>query len=220
MADPVLLDLYCGAGGAARGYADAGFTVIGVDINPQPRYPYPFIQDNALTFLDWVLAGNSDQSFDAIHASPPCQRYSQMTRRHPGLAETYPDLIPPTRDRLKRIGLPYIIENVKGAPLNDPVVLCGWMFGYQIYRHRLFESNFPLVAPPHRKHVTKASRSNHYTPGEFMSVAGHVSPTWKAREVMGIDWTTRDELAEAIPPYFTRYLGAQLMEYLSLRVAA
>lgn len=201
-----ILDLFCGAGGAAMGYHRAGFEVVGVDIAPQPNFPFEFHQADALT-LDpgWVA------SFDVIHASPPCQRYSAMTNARPGLADGYPDLIAHARRLLQESGRPYVIENVPGSPLIDPVMLCGQMFGMELYRHRLFESNAPLAAPPHPEHVVPASRAGHWKPGTIMSVAGHVAPVAKAREVMGIDWTTRDELAESIPPAYTEHLGRLLL---------
>jgi DNA (cytosine-5)-methyltransferase 1 len=218
---PVLLDIYCGAGGAGAGYHRAGFRVIGIDIAPQPNYPFEFIQCDALGYLE-VLAAMRYEHFDAIHASPPCQFYSAMSKCRPGLADGYPDLIGPTRELLHRIGLPYVIENVPLARdwMRDPIELCGTMFGYELYRHRLFESNFPLYAPLHPAHVKPASKAGHWRPGTIMSVAGHCAPVALAREIMDIDWTTRDELAEAIPPYYTSYVGGQLLEHLRLRASA
>ena len=216
---PLLLDLFCGAGGAGMGYYQAGFDVVGVDINPQPNYPRTFFQGDALT---WLADARRRKAYApgvvAIHASPPCQRYSAMSKCRPDLAEKYPDLVDETRELLEATGLPYVIENVPGSPLREPVMLCGSMFGYELYRHRLFESNVPLVAPPHPAHVKPASKAGHWRPGTVMSVSGHVSPIKLAREVMGIDWCTRDELAEAIPPYYTEYIGAQLIQ--ALEVAA
>lgn len=205
-----LLDLFCCAGGAARGYADAGFEVVGVDIDPQPNYPFEFYQNDA---LKWMEQGGH-VSFDAIHASPPCQGYSAMSSCRPGLSDEYPKLIEPVRSRLQATGLPYVIENVPGSPLVDPITLCGQMFGLDLYRHRLFESNVGLVEPHHPPHTKPASRAGHWEPGTVMSVAGHVSPIAKAREAMGIGWTTRDELAESIPPAYTKFLGLQLLRHL------
>jgi DNA (cytosine-5)-methyltransferase 1 len=202
---PRLLDLYCGAGGASMGYHRAGFEVYGVDIDPQPNYPFAFIQADALAFLEFPLIG-----FDAIHASPPCQRFSNMTNCRPGLAQEYDDFISATREGLRRTGLPYVIENVPGSPLINPVILCGQQFGLELYRHRLFEANFAMMNLDHRQHEMPASKAGHWKPGTVMSVAGHVSPIAKAREVMGIDWTTREELAEAIPPAYTEYIGIYL----------
>lgn len=210
---PRLLDLFCGAGGAAMGYHRVGFEVVGVDKEPQPNYPFEFHQADVLDLVrsDWWLA---QAWWDAVHASPPCQPDSAMSSCRPGLAEKYPRLIEPTREILVGLGLPYIIENVPRAPLRDPLVLCGQMFGLELYRHRLFESSVPLSAPEHPEHVIPASKAGHWKPGTIMSVAGHVSPMAKAREVMGIDWTTRDELVEAIPPVYAEYVGRQLMAAL------
>src|SRR5688572_1791069 len=131
---PKILDLYCGAGLGAKGYADAGFEVVGVDINPQPSYPYTFIQMDALLYLRLLLENPEFPHFTHAHGSPPCQRYSRTQRiRDRG----HPDLVASTREALKRIGLPYVIENVEGAPLLDPITLCGAMFGLRTYRHRL-----------------------------------------------------------------------------------
>lgn len=197
MSRPLLLDLFCGGGGASMGYHRAGFDVVGVDTNLRLRKVYPFklVPFDALTVLDWYK-----DEFDAFHASPPCQGYSAMSACRPGVADRYPKLIEPVREALDAIGKPYVIENVPGAPLKNPIELCGQMFGLELYRHRLFESNVPLVAPEHPAHVIPASKAGHWKPGTIMSVAGHVSPIAKAREVMGIDWMPRDELAEAIPP--------------------
>jgi DNA (cytosine-5)-methyltransferase 1 len=207
---PQLLDLFSGAGGAAKGYADAGFDVYGVDIVEQPRYPFLFFQGDAIEFLESAIA--NDIRFDAYHASPPCQRHSKMSGCRPGLAATYDDLIGPTRELLRQTGKPYVIENVPGAPLEDPVTLCGFMFGRELYRHRLFETNWHLVAPEHPAHTKPASRAGHWREGTVISISGHIAPMKLAREVMGIDWTNREELAESIPPYYTEWIGRQLME--------
>lgn len=143
---PKLLDLFCCAGGAGVGYSRAGFEVIGVDITPQPRYPLPFIQTDALKLDPKFIA-----LFDAIHASPPCQSYSDLAKRN-GNADEWPRLIEPVREMIIRSGLPYVMENVDGAPLRDPMILCGTMFkGMRVLRHRLFKTNFPLLVPPHPK---------------------------------------------------------------------
>jgi DNA (cytosine-5)-methyltransferase 1 len=201
-----ILDLFCGAGGAAMGYHRAlpDAEIVGVDINPQPNYPFTFVQADALD-LPWHWYYEAD----LIHASPPCQGYSMMSSCRPGLADKYPKLIDPTRQRLRAARVPYVIENVVGAPLIDPVELCGHMFGLELYRHRLFECSFPCPEPPHPAHTMPASKAGHWRPGTVMSVAGHVSPIAKAREVMGIDWMTRDELTEAIPPAYTEIIGRE-----------
>jgi DNA (cytosine-5)-methyltransferase 1 len=210
-----VLDLYCGAGGAAKGYADAGFDVVGVDILPQANYPFRFIQTDALSFLkdgiDWFQDGTS--TFDLIHASPPCQAYS-YTQRIRG--NDHPDLIDETRKLLIESGVPYVIENVLGAPLIDPVTLCGNYFGLRTYRHRLFETSWHLPQPPHKKHEAKnAKMGRPPQEGEFIHVAGNFSGVKEARKAMGIDWMTRNELKQSIPPAYTKYIGEQYLEYLA-----
>lgn len=206
---PKLLDLFCGAGGAAVGYHRAGFDVVGVDVAPQPNYPFDFVQADALHYLaeHW-------REFSAAHASPPCQRYSAMSACRPGLSKDYPDLIAPTRSLFVLTGLPYVIENVPGSPLRPDLTLCGHMFGLQLYRHRIFETNRFLRQPEHVSHTLPASKAGHWTPGTIISVSGHVSPIALARQAMGIDWMTRDELAESIPPAYTTHIGTQLLNQL------
>jgi DNA (cytosine-5)-methyltransferase 1 len=209
----IALDLFCGAGGISRGLENAGFTeIIGVDINLQPNYPYDFICEDAVEFMSYGL-----DYWDAIFASPPCQAYSWSSacRRNDGYE--YPDLIEVTRDYLEKSGKPYIIENVVGAPLNNPVVLCGTMFpGLKVFRHRLFESNIPLKVEmkcSHEGHKAKERRADN---GDFFTVAGHWCGTlmeWS--DAMGIDWMTRKEIVEAIPPAYSEYLGRQVIEYIS-----
>lgn len=210
-----LLDLFCGAGGCSVGYHLAGFDVVGVDLHPQPRYPFDFIQADAvvaLTDTEWLL------SFDVIHASPPCQRYSDLAKRN-GNADDWPDLVGPVRDALAVSGRTYVIENVEGAPLADPIMLCGTMFpGLRVLRHRLFESNAPLIAPPHGRHplvFTHDKRKAHYgrldQDSSFVQVTGGGNcTTANARAAMGIDWMTKRELNEAIPPAYTDWIGGQL----------
>jgi DNA (cytosine-5)-methyltransferase 1 len=190
---PRLLDLCCCAGGASMGYSLAGFDVVGVDIDPQPRYPFPFIQADALT-VDL-------EGFDAYHASPPCQRYSLASHFH-GTHKNHPDLIEPIRKRLQATGKPYLIENVEGAPLSDALKLCGAMFGLRVYRHRLFESNLLLFQPGHVTHTVKAAAPGAIAkPGEYWSVGGHFGHKHEAQAAMGIDWMhTVYEIAQAIPP--------------------
>lgn len=199
-------DLFSGAGGAAMGMHRAGFEVEGWDIAPQKNYPFKL---NVADALAADLSG-----FDFIWASPPCQRHSSMSNCRPGLADTYPDLIAATRAKLRASGLPYIIENVVGAPLENPITLCGAMFGLQTYRHRLFESNIPLTAPAHPDHATPTSKAGHWRPGTFISVAGHCAPMEMARKAMGIDWMNRGELAEAIPPAYSYHLANQILGHL------
>lgn len=206
---PRLLDLFSCAGGAAMGYHRAGFDVVGVDINPQPRYPFEHHVGDAIEF---VTAHGHE--FDAIHASPPCQAYTNAQKIR---GNTHPDLVAPTRKALEATGRPWVIENVPGSPLESPAVLCGAMFGLRTYRHRWFESNWPLMPPfeePHAAPVAKMGR----TPrdGEFMHVVGHFAGVAAAREAMGIDWMTRDELAQSIPPAYTEFIGSQLLDHLTL----
>lgn len=198
---PRLLDLFCGAGGAAMGYHQAGFEVVGVDIKPQPRYPFEFHQADALTF---PLEG-----FDVIHASPPCQAFTkaQIIR-----SKQHPELIEPIRQRLIANGKPYVIENVVGAPLVKPITLCGAMFGLRTYRHRLFESSAPISEPYHPLHYHKTAKMGRPVQShEFIHVVGNFSNVALARQAMGIDWMTRDELREAIPPFYTKWIGEQLL---------
>lgn len=210
MTRPRLLDLFCGAGGAAVGYHRAGFDVVGVDVVRQPNYPFEFHQADALTFpLD---------GFDVIHASPPCQRHSRMSNCRPGLAATYADLITQTRQRLRATSGQWVIENVVGAPLEHPTTLCGRMFGLELYRHRLFETSFAVAPPAHPRHCIPASRAGHWEPQTIMSVSGHVAPIAVARAAMGIDWMNRDELSESIPPAYTEFIGRQLIEQLAGRL--
>jgi DNA (cytosine-5)-methyltransferase 1 len=201
-----VLDLFCGAGGASVGYHRMGWLVVGVDIRPQPHYPFQFRQADALEF---PLGG-----FDLIHASPPCQAYSGMSDCRPGLWAEYPALIEPVRERLQESGTDWVIENVPGAPLKSPVTLCGQMFGLVLYRHRLFETSFPVTEPQHPAHTIPASRAGHWTPGTIMSVAGHVAPMAEARRAMGIGWMNRDELTEAIPPVYTQWVAEQWRQSL------
>jgi DNA (cytosine-5)-methyltransferase 1 len=180
-----------------------------VDIEPQPNYAGDeFIQADA---LEMPLDG-----FDAIHASPPCQFYSYMSNCRPDLAASYPDLIGPTRERLAVAGVPYVIENVPGAAkwLRNPQLLCGQMFGLDLYRHRLFEASFTPALALHPPHHIPGSPAGHWKPGTIISIAGNCAPMTEARRAMGIDWTTRAELVEAIPPAYTRWLGEQILEHL------
>jgi DNA (cytosine-5)-methyltransferase 1 len=212
-----VLDLFCCAGGAGMGYYKAGFEVVGVDLSPQPNYPLPFIQADALTLDPRFIA-----FFDAIHASPPCQSYSDLAKRNRN-ADEWPRLIEPVREILKRSGLPYVIENVDGAPLINPVVLCGTMFPkLRVLRHRLFEANFMIMTPPHLKHPkvhTFDKRKAHFGKTDewkdFVQVTGGGNCTLAAaREAMGIDWMTKSEINESIPPAYTEFIGRQLMRYI------
>ena len=220
---PRLLDLFCCAGGAGVGYARAGFEVVGVDNKPQRNYPFAFIQGDALKLDPEFIA-----TFDAIHASPPCQSYSDLAKRN-GNGHMWPRLIEPVREMLIESGLPYVIENVDGAPLLDPVILCGTMFkGLRVLRHRLFEANFPIIAPPHGKHPkvhTFDKRKSHYGKTndmlDFVQVTGGGNCSIAAaRDAMGIDWMTKNELNEAIPPAYTQLIGKQLLSYMRTGIPA
>lgn len=214
---PRLLDLFCCAGGAGMGYSRAGFEVVGLDISPQPRYPFDFVEGDAL-----ALDPEFVETFDAIHASPPCQSYSDLAKRNRN-AHEWPRLIEPVRKMLGETGLPFVIENVEGAPLINPVVLCGTMFpGLRVLRHRLFEANFTILAPPHQKHPkvhTFDRRKSHYGKTDewkdFVQVTGGGNCTVAAaKQAMGIDWMSKNELNEAIPPAYTELIGRQLLQFL------
>jgi DNA (cytosine-5)-methyltransferase 1 len=212
-----LLDLFCGAGGAAVGYHRAGFDeIVGVDVNRQRRYPFEFVQADALEYL-----AEHGHEFDAIHASPPCQAYTSL--RHLTKKE-YPDLVAPTRELLDASGRPWVIENVPGSPLGYAIFLCGTMFGLRVYRHRRFEASFLILQPDHPRHRVLAGapgtkggrgRKAHYMGGGFVTVAGNVGSY--AGPAMGIDWMTGDELSQAIPPAYTEWIGRRLMQSEELR---
>ncbi len=194
------------------GYHKAGFDVVGVDIVPQPNYPFPFIQADA-TRMDVRFL----RTFDAAHASPPCQKHSPLAALSPH--KTYPDHIDATRALLIESGLPWIMENVMTAPLDKArsVVLCGGMFGLRTYRHRRFESHLDLVAPPHPKHVALTAtkqRKQRWAEGWHVSITGDVG-TYVGPEAMGIDWMSGNELCEAIPPAYTEFLGRQLLSHVN-----
>lgn len=223
-----LLDLFCGAGGAAVGFHRAGFDVVGVDIKPQPNYPFPFIQADALEYAAQDLEGWD--GFDAIHASPPCQHYTKYINTVKDIKERYEDLLAPTRDLLQATGLPYVIENVERAPLKNPVKLCGSMFDgngtNDIQRHRLFEVNWPLEPPGECDHSIWPP--DRYIGGRSQMCGGSNVLVRKTIEIgrwniplktqkwaMGVDWDiTMRELSEAIPPAYSEYIGKQLLEHL------
>ncbi len=249
---PRLLDLFCGAGGAAMGYHRAGFEVVGVDIAPQPRYPFPFYQADALAMTRDVIEGcwheSSSKSslpgmlaaclghFDAVHASPVCKAFSQMTRTAARYGDKeHPDQIAPIRALLNDWGGPYVIENVPGAPLIDPTLLCGSMFDLDVRRHRLFETNWPMgdhdwgcrhrIWTPRFAPNRSDRRKNPSARARVVSVAGgggggHGQRADDWRRAMGIEWMNRDELAQAIPPAYTQWIGARLKDHLSAGVAA
>lgn len=223
---PKLLDLFCCQGGAGEGYRRAGFDILGVDIDPQPDNPHPFVQADAIAYL-----AEHGHKFDAIHASPPCQAYTTMSNRHRGnggKADSWPKLIDPVRDLCLELGKPFVIENVVGArkALRNPTKLHGGMFGLGVDRPRLFETNFPVV-------ITKAPR-----PSNIIGVYGKhhdgrllwrrrdgtelraASSVAQAGEAMGIDWMTWDGLRECVPPAYTEHIGRQLVAHIETRAAA
>lgn len=210
MTRPRLLDLFCGAGGCSVGYHRAGFDVVGVDHVPQKRYPFTFHQADALEFV-----AAHGHEFDAIHASPPCQRYT-MAQNAAKNADAHPDLVAPTRNALEATGRPYVIENVVGAPLRTTIMLCGLSFGLKVKRHRLFESNVLLFSQPCPSHdvdyfVIFGHEVRNRRHGKS---AGRKNSIAEGRKAMGIDWMTRAELSEAIPPAYTEHIGRQLIKTL------
>lgn len=226
MSRPRCLDLYCGAGGSAKGLQMAGFHVTGVDIKPQPHYcGDDFYQADALTF---PLEG-----YDCYWASPPCQGFTDL--RHMPNSKHHENLIGATRERLVATGLPYIMENVEGAPLIFPIVLCGTMFGLgvlasnaELWRHRLFEMNWTQPLTPKCNHRFRPRVIGVYgghgrDRRRVITVVGHSGgriirdgcqqfSVADRREAMGIDWMTGAELSQAIPPAYSEYLGKQMMQ--------
>lgn len=237
MSKPRLLDLFCGAGGCTKGYQDAGFYVVGVDSKPQPRYcGEEFYQEDALA----ILAGEpyiAVERFDAIHASPPCRAFSS-TKTMWNARGDHPELVEPTRALLQQMGLPWVMENVPGAPLEAHVLLCGSMFGlqtedYELRRHRLFEfGGFSCMSPPcsHNRPVLGVygghARDRRRVLGVYGNSGGGVmtrgeKPTIaQAREIMGIDWMTTAEISQAIPPAYTEHIGGYLLAEVKRRAKA
>lgn len=225
-----LLDLFCGAGGAAEGYFRAGFTeIVGVDLRPQPRYPFTFVRADALEFLASFGSG-----FDVIHASPPCQCYTAGRRAQRRVGDNpHPDLIGRTRTLLRRSGRAYVIENVEGSPLERPIRLCGQAFSaLRVIRHRLFESSVSLVAPVHQKHtgsmldgtivavyggkwlVSGGARKGETTYKTYGRIPVEFRRLPAKQAAMGIHWMTGRELEEAVPPAYTEFIGEQLLSQL------
>ena len=206
-----LLDLYCGVGGASAGYYKAGFDVTGIDLKHGRRYPYKYIKGDVLLYLQDL---DFLRSFDIIHASPPCQTHSitQHLRNAQGKSTSKLDLIPQTRAALIASGKPYVIENVPGSPLINPIQLCGSSFGLQVRRHRLFESNMKLTG----------SVCDHKAQGRPVGVYGSLNDQIpkggrtattidEGRDAMGMPWAIWTELVEAIPPAYSEYIGKQII---------
>jgi len=236
---PRLLDLFCGAGGAAMGYHRAGFEVVGVDIAMQPNYPFQFFRGDATRRSQWPPF-----HFDAIHASPPCQAYSVLRRANP--EAEYADLIAPTRELLEQTGLPWVIENVPGSPTRHLTVLCGSMFGLgarsgdgkktavewrELRRHRNFETSFPMMSPPcyHQGEalgvygggpVGRYTLENGAKKDRYGWRGGYQGTVAEKSEAMEINWMSATELNQAIPPAYTEFIGTQLMAHLKATVAA
>lgn len=219
-----LLDLFCGAGGAAMGYHRAGFhEIVGVDHAHQPRYPFEFVEADALAFVS-----EHGHEFDVIHASPPCQAYTGMRRiteaRYGECSTEHPDLIAGTQRALGRTGKIYVIENVPSSPLHTQFILCGTSLGLEyVVRHRHFESNVLFLGVPPCTHHHKDTmtigvygskpdgRRVSYRHHKFSRIAQSLE---EARQIMGIDWMTWDEIKEAIPPVYTEWIGRRLIETL------
>lgn len=224
MSRPRLLDLFSGAGGCAVGYHRAGFEVVGVDVEPQPHYPFEFVQHDAMELLNDVVDYGEDvlhDSFghvDAIHASPPCQDHMQTP--HPRHGTGW--LLPASRERMQASGLPWVIENVPGAPMRADYELCGCMFGLKLRRKRWFETSWHGFA----------LNLGHDHSEPAVSVVGHGTPSWvrqklgynptiqQYRDAMGIHWMNRNELSQAIPPAYTELVGHALIEHLTAEAAA
>lgn len=228
---PRLLDLFCGAGGAAMGYHRAGFDVVGVDIAPQPNYPFEFHHDDALAFLPrrW-------SDYDAVHASPPCQFFTQMRAswRAQGVNDGYADLLTPTLEILRQIGLPYVVENVIGAghAMRATVTLHGGMFGLGVHRPRHFETSFLVLAPkapinrdPVGVYDSRPRGKTHHRTrlngnGKGRSEMKIARTLEEGQEAMGIDWMIWSELKEAIPPAYTEHIGSYLLAEVERRTKA
>lgn len=216
---PRLLDLFCCAGGAAQGYAQAGFEVVGIDNRPQPRFPFEFHQADALEFL-----AKHGAEFDAIHASPPCHAYVQwngINKEKWGSLPEHPDLVDVTRDGLEASGRPWIIENVVGAPLRFPTILCGSMFGLGVRRHRLFEAPFVVLNAARCKHTRLEVAIYGKLDGRRVWTRADGTESRAARTIeqaraaMGIGWMEWSEITQAIPPAYTHWIGRQLIERIA-----
>lgn len=227
-----LLDLFCGAGGCAMGYHRAGFTeIVGVDIKPQPRYPFAFVRRDAMWMLETLVRGGSIcptedtrywlKDFDVIHASPPCQAYTSMRRLGKTAGRAAPELVHQTRDMLRKASRPWVIENVPGSPLENPIVLCGSMFGLRVRRHRLFESSEFLFGNScrHDRQRPIAVYGDHpQQPGT--GTVNRARTLSEGQSAMGIDWMAWGELTQAIPPAYTEFIGRQLLAAIQQKESA
>ncbi|MFI6336218.1 SAM-dependent methyltransferase [Streptomyces sp. NPDC050535] len=224
-----VLDAFCCAGGMAMGFHLAGFEVVGVDINPQPNYPFEFHQGDAIEYIR-----DRGHEFDLGHGSPPCQLYTPLNAYN---HKVYPDLIDPTRAAFEAVGLPYVLENVEAAAakLRDPAMLCGPMFDLNVYRHRVFETNWPLATPQHPAHIERCTRNGYLpTPHKpFMTITGGAhSRAWQnaACDAMNMPWIKVPaggdikrgirEVCEAIPPAYSQWIGHAFLTSRTLEVAA
>lgn len=227
MTRPRLLDLFCCEGGAGMGYHRAGFDVVGVDLNPRfaKRYPFEFHAADAIEFVK-----EHGHEFDAIHASPPpCQAYSITKHTH---SAEHPELIEPTREALIATGMPYVIENVVGAPLIEPLTLCGSEFDLtavdtdgeplRLERHRLFESNVFLLGNGGCRHRADVQVAGAYGGGsqdrrhaKEVRRGGYTPAKEVRAALLGVDWMTLHGQAQCIPPAYTEHIGLQLMEAIA-----
>ncbi|MFE0651749.1 DNA methylase [Streptomyces sp. NPDC059534] len=228
---PLLLDLFCCAGGAGTGYQRAGFDVVGVDIRPRPNYPFTFHQADALQYLSGLISSGEIERYAVVHSSPPCQDKCNLTvgtNRSKGWGGTHVDLVPPTRVLLEASGLPYVIEQPNGkAEIRKDVWLCGEMFSLSVLRHRNFElGRWTAAQPAHPKHRGRVRgwRHGEYHDGPYVAPYGNGGGKPSVAELqaaMGITWTdVREELTEAIPPAFTQWLGARFLTRVQTGVAA
>ena len=223
---PLLVDAFCCRGGGAMGYHLAGWDILGIDLEPQPLYPFRFVQGDVLEVLERIVA---ERRPVGVHASPPCQAFTVYGNNAAHVRDDHPNLIPATRALLRRVGLPYVIENVpprKGTPdhLIDPVRICGTGLGIRVRRHRLFETNWPLegVACDHGRFKDRPfpGSSNRPNGRTVLNVGEYRVPLSVQRRVMGMPWSDLYGISQAIPPAYTEHIGRQLLAWLGLEAAA
>ena len=208
-AKPLMVDIGCCQGATSAGFADAGFDVVGVDVVGQPRYPFHFVQGDGIKLL---RDKGFMRPFIFAHASLPCQGYSDTQRI---MKNDHPMLIEPGREAMIATGLPYTMENVVGAPLKNPIMLCGASFGLHTYRHRLFESNVDLIEPGHEEHTqTTVKMGRPLKDGDFYHAVGNFSNVPYIRKDLNLPWMTRDGIRECSPRQYAEYVGRQIMEIL------